>query len=189
MNNRLASSLCALLLLSLPLAAGCKARPRSPEAAPPPSVEMKTEEVREPEAARPWQEPKPAEEPIRSTPSAEADDFNRQKVLKTIYFDFDRYTIKDESKDTLRQNAQWIKDHAQFHVVVEGHCDERDTQEYNLALGERRASATRQYLVSLGVPANRLRTISYGEERPAADGHNESAWSRNRRAEFLIIKP
>jgi peptidoglycan-associated lipoprotein len=109
--------------------------------------------------------------------------------LKTIYFDFDRYNIKDEYKDTLRQNAQWIKDHGEFNVVIEGHCDERGTNEYNLALGDRRASSTKEYLTALGVPGRRLRTIAYGEERPAVNGHDESAWSRNRRAQFLIVKP
>jgi peptidoglycan-associated lipoprotein len=149
---------------------------------------MKEEEVREPEAAQPWQEAKPAEEPIRAKPSEDADTFNRQGVLKTIYFDFDQYNIKDEFRETLRQNAQWMKDHPGFSVVLEGHCDERGTGEYNLALGDRRAGSTKQYLTSLGVSGSRLRTISYGEERPAIDGHGESAWSKNRRAQFLIIK-
>jgi len=190
MSNRITSSLCALLVfVALPFAASCKAKPRQPETPPPPAVEMKSEEVKPAPADKPWQEPAPAVEPIRSKPSAEADDYNRQGVLKTIYFEFDRSQIQDEYKDALRQNAEWIKDHPEFNVVVEGHCDERDTNEYNLALGERRASSTKQYLTSLGVPASRLRTISYGEERPAVDGHSESAWSKNRRAQFLIIKP
>jgi peptidoglycan-associated lipoprotein len=189
MRTRIALALCALALLFLPLVAACKAKPREPEPAAPPSVEMKEEEVREPEQARPFQEARPAEEPIRARPSAEADDYNRQGVLKTIYFDFDQYNIKDEFKQTLRQNADWIRDHPEFNVVIEGHCDERGTNEYNLALGDRRAGSTRQYLTSLGVPANRLRTITYGEERPAVNGHDESAWSRNRRAQFLIVKP
>ena len=188
MSRRIAPILYAAAVLTLPIFVSCKARPKSPEAAPPPAVEMKTEEVREPESAKPWQEPKPAEEPIRARPSEDADSFNRQGVLKTIYFDFDRYSIRDEFKEALRQNTQWIKDHPGFNVVVEGHCDERGTGEYNLALGDRRASTTKQYLASLGVSSSRLRTLSYGEERPAVDGHDESAWSRNRRANFLIVK-
>ncbi len=189
MKKLLISTLCALSVLALPFIASCKAKPKSPEAAPAPAVEMKTEEVKQPEAAKPWQEPKPAAEPIVAKPSPEADDYNRQGVLKTIYFDFDRYNIKDEYKDALRQNAQWIKDHSEFNVVIEGHCDERGTNEYNLALGDRRAGSTKEYLTALGVSGRRLRTISYGEERPAVNGHDESAWSRNRRAQFLIVKP
>jgi peptidoglycan-associated lipoprotein len=175
------------LLVALPMLVSCKAKPSAPEPAPPPSVEMETEDVPEPRPApTPRREPEPTAETIR--PSVSANDYNRQKVLKTIYFDFDRANIKDEYKATLQQNARWLKEHAEFDVVLEGHCDERGTNEYNLSLGDRRATSTRQYLSSLGVQARRLRTISYGEERPAVQGHSESAWSKNRRAEFRVVE-
>ncbi|MEE9219163.1 MAG: peptidoglycan-associated lipoprotein Pal [Acidobacteriota bacterium] len=178
----------ALLLLAIPFAFSCKARPSAPEAAPPPSVEMETEDVSEPS---PPPAPRPERKPEVETisPALDAEDYNRQGVLQTIYFDFDRSNIKDEFKSQLRNNARWLKDHPEFQVIIEGHCDERGTNEYNLALGDRRAASTKQYLISLGVPSRQTRTIAYGEERPVDRGHNESAWSKNRRAAFRIVKP
>ena len=104
--------------------------------------------------------------------------------LKTVYFPLDSYSLDDASRTVLDANARLLRDHADFSVRIEGHCDERGTVEYNMSLGEKRADAVRDYLVAAGVPASRLATISYGKERPVADGHDESAWSKNRRAEF-----
>jgi peptidoglycan-associated lipoprotein len=105
--------------------------------------------------------------------------------LETVYFDFDRYNIRSDAKNSLRGNAQAINgNQAWGRVVIEGHCDERGSEEYNLALGEQRANAVRQYLVDLGVPGTRLRTVSFGEAKPAVVGHDESAWKYNRRSEF-----
>ncbi|MDX1649664.1 MAG: peptidoglycan-associated lipoprotein Pal [Myxococcota bacterium] len=113
----------------------------------------------------------------------------RVAELETIYFDFDRAVIRDDQKPTLRQNAQAIKNHADWRqVVIEGHCDERGSEEYNLALGERRANTTKRYLVDTGVSAARLDTVSFGESRPAVQGHDESAWKWNRRAEFRVVR-
>jgi peptidoglycan-associated lipoprotein len=103
--------------------------------------------------------------------------------LATVYFDFDKAEIKEVAKPKLRANAEQIKQSDKL-VTIEGHCDERGDEEYNLALGQRRANAVKKYLVNLGVPASRLRTVSYGEARPAVQGHSESAWRWNRRAEF-----
>lgn len=105
--------------------------------------------------------------------------------LKTIYFDFDRATIRDDMKAPLRANADKILEHAAWgEIIIEGHCDERGSEEYNFALGERRAATVKKYLVALGVPAERLETVSFGESQPAVQGHDESAWRYNRRAEF-----
>ena len=105
--------------------------------------------------------------------------------LQTIYFDYDRYAIRDDSRAALTSNATAIKGNAGWGTVtIEGHCDERGSEEYNLALGERRANAVRRYLVDLGVDGNRLRTVSFGEARPAVPGHDENAWRYNRRSEF-----
>lgn len=104
--------------------------------------------------------------------------------LEKVYFDFDKYEIGQAYRAPLEHNAASLKDHADAKVVVEGHCDERGTEEYNLALGERRAMAVKTFLVSLGVKEGQLYTISYGEERPAANGHDEKAWSQNRRVQF-----
>ena len=105
--------------------------------------------------------------------------------LETVYFDYDRAEIRSDARSGLKSNAAAIQGNTSWGVVtVEGHCDERGSEEYNLALGDRRASAVRRYLVDLGVPSGRLRTVSFGEAKPAVQGHNESAWRYNRRSEF-----
>ena len=112
--------------------------------------------------------------------------FERIPELKTVYFDFDKYNIKPEFRDTLNENASWLMNHPKALLRIQGHCDERGTFDYNTALGERRANSIRNYLVSLGINSTRIETISYGEERPTCAQRNESCWSRNRRAEFLV---
>lgn len=116
-------------------------------------------------------------------------EMNRQEYLKTVYFDFDKYFIRDDMKPNLQRNADWMLKFPSVIVSVEGHCDERGTIEYNMALGERRAKAARDYLVSLGVPSIRLQTISYGKSKPLVkDAAAEDEHANNRRAEFVIIK-
>lgn len=105
--------------------------------------------------------------------------------LRTIRFDFDSSEISSEARDLLQNNAEYMKKHANAKVVIEGNCDERGTNAYNLALGERRAGAAKKYLVNMGVSAKRLKTKSFGEERPVDLGHSEEAWRKNRRAEFV----
>ena len=107
-------------------------------------------------------------------------------ALKEVYFDFDKYDIRAEDAKTLDANAAWLKSNADNLVLIEGHCDERGTNEYNLGLGERRAKATMNYLVSQGVQSTRISLVSYGEERPICMEHNESCWAQNRRAAFLV---
>ncbi len=102
--------------------------------------------------------------------------------MSTAYFDFDSFQVNEQAKEALRQNAEWLKSHPGSKVRIEGHCDERGTTEYNLALGEKRANAAKRYLVSLGIKRGRISTISYGKERPADPGHSEEAWAKNRRA-------
>jgi peptidoglycan-associated lipoprotein len=106
--------------------------------------------------------------------------------LKDIHFDFDKYDIRPGDAKTLDSNAGWLKSNPNHLVLIEGHCDERGTNEYNLALGERRAKSTMNYLVSQGVQASRITIISYGEERPLCTEHNEECWAKNRRAHFLV---
>ena len=105
--------------------------------------------------------------------------------LQTVYFDFDSYEIRPDARPMLRGNAEAISAISGV-VTIEGHTDERGSEEYNLALGERRATAAKRYLVDLGVPSSRLRTVSFGEDRPAVAGHTESAWRYNRRADFVM---
>ncbi len=104
--------------------------------------------------------------------------------FQTVYFEYDSADIREDARSALRQNADKLNAGNLGAVTVEGHCDERGSTEYNLALGERRANAVKRYLVDLGVPGNNLRTVSFGEERPAVQGHDESAWRYNRRADF-----
>jgi peptidoglycan-associated lipoprotein len=108
--------------------------------------------------------------------------------IQDIFFDYDKSEIRPDSREKLDKAAGWMKQHPEAEFLLEGHCDERGTREYNLALGDRRANATRDYLVSLGVDAAKLTTISYGKERPFVEGHDESAWSKNRRTHFVQTK-
>jgi peptidoglycan-associated lipoprotein len=105
-----------------------------------------------------------------------------------IYFDFDKSTLKPPARENLTKKAKWLQSNPQFSVQIEGHCDEQGSNDYNLALGERRASVTAKFLTGLGISESRISTISYGEERPAVRGHDEEAWAKNRRAEFRVIK-
>jgi peptidoglycan-associated lipoprotein len=123
---------------------------------------------------------------VREVTAADVEALNRQGVLATVYFPFDSYDLDDQTRMVLQQNGDWLLDNTQYNIRIEGHCDERGTIEYNLALGERRASAVRDYLVSLGVDAFRIRIVSYGEEDPADPGHDDAAWARNRRGVFVI---
>jgi peptidoglycan-associated lipoprotein len=107
-------------------------------------------------------------------------------MLKDIHFNFDKYDIRPEDAAILKENAALLKRFSNVKVQIEGHCDERGTVEYNLALGERRANKTKDYLVSLGISTDRISTISYGKERPLDPGHNEEAWTKNRRAHTII---
>lgn len=108
--------------------------------------------------------------------------------MKDVYFDFDRYDLSTDARTILRANADWLKNNQTARVEIEGHCDERGTSEYNLALGAKRAQAVREYLVTLGVAGNRLSTISYGEEIPVCKEATESCWRQNRRARFVILQ-
>ena len=107
-------------------------------------------------------------------------------LLKDIHFDFDKYDIRPEDVTILRENAALLKKYPNVKVQIEGHCDERGTIEYNLALGERRATSTKNYLVSLGISADRISTITFGKEKPLDPGHHEEAWAKNRRAHTVI---
>jgi len=113
------------------------------------------------------------------TPGSVAD--FRQNVGDRVYFDTDQSVIREDGRATLARQAEWLKKYTNYAITIEGHCDERGTREYNLALGERRATAVRQYLVAQGIPAQRVSTISYGKERPEVVGSDEGAWARNRR--------
>ncbi len=111
----------------------------------------------------------------------------RERFLnENIHFDFDKSRLLNEAKQLLRRKARWLKENSGVTVVIQGHCDERGTSEYNMALGDRRARSAKSYLVDLGIGRHRLTTISYGEERPLDAGHDQEAWAKNRRAQFVL---
>ena len=147
------------------------AEPEAQAEPAPPKVE-----TYEPPAQAPAEEPKPV---IMGTPDFDV------TMMTDIFFAYDRFDLTQESRDRLASNAKLVKAW-KAKIIIEGHCDERGTNEYNLGLGERRANAVKDYLVSLGVPAENVKTISYGEERPFVRGHSEDAWKYNRRAHFAL---
>jgi len=128
-------------------------------------------------------EPPPASTTV--TPGSIAD--FRQNVGDRVYFDTDMSNIREDGRATLAKQAEWLKKYTNYPILIEGKCDERGTREYNLALGERRANAAKNYLVSLGVSADRISTVSYGKERPVALGSDEASWAKNRRAVTVTI--
>lgn len=107
--------------------------------------------------------------------------------MDIVYYGYDSFTLSSEARDSLKKNADWMKANPNARIQIEGHCDERGTVEYNMALGDRRANSAKAYLERLGVEGSRIETLSYGKERPADLGHSESAWARNRRAVFVLL--
>ena len=168
--NRLAIALTAASALALSACAK-----KAPEELPPPPQQV--------EAPTPSQ-PLPPSGPVPGTQSHFA---QAMAGRDTIYFDTDRYNIDAEDQAALAQQAQYLQQYPNVRATIEGHADERGTREYNIALGERRASAAKNYLVSLGIPDARLSVVSYGKERPVALGSNEQAWARNRRAVTVLL--
>lgn len=134
------------------------------------------------------QEPKREEAQIPQTQRTEDLIKRLQSEIGDIYFDFDRYEIRPDAVPTLKKVAQILQRHPQLRLIIEGHCDERGTNEYNFALGQRRANSAKQYLVSLGVASTRIDIVSYGEEKPLCTEQNEACWQRNRRAHFVFIE-
>ncbi|MBZ0154650.1 MAG: peptidoglycan-associated lipoprotein Pal [Alphaproteobacteria bacterium] len=109
-------------------------------------------------------------------------------TIQDVYFDYDKYDIKDDAQPVLKDLAAFLSKNKNTKVVVEGHCDDRGTDEYNLALGDKRANAAKEYLVSLGIPSNRIETVSYGEEKPVCKESTEECWAKNRRAHFVLAE-
>jgi peptidoglycan-associated lipoprotein len=171
------------------IACGKKTPPVARPAPPPPASAGGTAPSRPPAPPEPVREPSIVPpEPVRddAISSASLDDLNKNSPLKPVYFELDSSDLTAANQKTLDEDAALLKRYTSWTVTVEGHCDERGTAEYNLALGERRAIAARAYLISLGIAADRLRTVSYGKEFPFDPGHDESAFAKNRRAHFVI---
>lgn len=178
------TSVAAVLLIAVGMLSACSSQE------PPATEPVAVAPVQQPVQQAPPQEVPEAEDWDTNPPTSDVltlDDINRQGILKAVYFDYDKADVRPDQRATLQANAQFLRENDHVRVLVAGHCDERGTREYNMALGERRAAAIMQYLVSLGVPGERFEIISYGEEQPAVPGSSESAWSQNRRAEFQAI--
>ncbi|HUE90415.1 MAG TPA: peptidoglycan-associated lipoprotein Pal [Vicinamibacterales bacterium] len=176
----------AMLIVTIAAGACAKKVPPVAKPAPPGTVGA---------TAPPPGPPEPVSEPTVVPPmpipedaigAKSLDDLNRDSPLKPVFFPLDSSEIGSEGQATLQENASVLKQYATWQITIEGHCDERGSAEYNLALGERRALAARDYLVSLGIPATRVRTVSYGKEFPFDPGQTEEAFSKNRRAHFVI---
>ena len=160
-----------LIVLTAALAMSACSKKR-PEDLPPPPGEMQTQA---------------ADRSTSILPGSQADFLQQMAGQDTIYFDTDRFNVDNIDAAALQSQAQWLMRYPNKRATVEGHADERGTREYNIALGERRANAAKNYLVSLGIDASRLTTVSYGKERPKALGSNEEAWAQNRRAVTITI--
>lgn len=179
-----------VLVLCLGLAAGCATQKGATEDVSA-STEVVPEETMTTEAPtnKDLADGTVKESPVE-TASLEDTDLARLaeevRKLYTVHFDFDKYNIRSEDAELLKRNAKWLRANTGARIRIEGHADERGETEYNLALGDKRARSVKDFLISLGVDGSRLKIISYGEERPAIQGHNESAWSKNRRAEFRL---
>lgn len=175
-----------LILSCLVLSAGCRGRKQQP---PKTAADLPVTST----APVPGPSPVPASEPSMASPAPAPDPLDgdldsvneylrRQGLLGDAFFDYDRAELSEEAREQLAKNARFLTENQRFALTLEGHCDERGTDEYNLALGERRAQSAKSYMVSLGVPASRLTTLSYGEERPVCGDTDESCLRQNRRA-------
>ncbi|MBN1272601.1 MAG: peptidoglycan-associated lipoprotein Pal [Candidatus Aminicenantes bacterium] len=164
----------------------CRKKVEDVPAPPPKPQEIEQPKVEKVEEVPPVKEPELTEEEIFMAKSLE--EINEEMPLNMIHFDFDKYFIREDAKPILQQNARWLKKFPTVKILIEGHCDERGTEEYNLALGEKRARSTYDYFISLGVGPNRMRTISYGKSQPIDLGHNEISWQKNRRSQFTIFE-
>jgi peptidoglycan-associated lipoprotein len=169
---------------------GACAKKQPPIAKPtPPPPGGTSSATKPPEPPTPVDEPRPVPpDPVAEDPIAGRDigDINKNSPFQPVFFKFDSSDVDGTAQQALNANAEILKKYPNWVVTIEGHADERGTAEYNLALGERRAMSARTYLVSLGIPADRLRTVSYGKEFPFDPGHDEAAWEKNRRAQFVL---
>ena len=198
MTKMLKAFICGLALTGIVLVPACKSKKTPPPvtapelttttSTPPPPIDttvkpnedfVKTDTV----AA----EPKVSVEAL----PADIDQLNRvvqdKGYIQDAFFAFDDSTLNQSAQAALQASASWLKQNGTYGILIEGHCDERGTEQYNLALGDRRANIAREYLATLGVDPSRIRTVSYGEERPFDPGHDESAWAKNRRAHLVLV--
>ena len=189
--RRQGKKLLVLVLLLTVAVAACKGKAKPPVARPMPPP-MSNPGANPP--IPPPGPPQPVNEPIPVPPmpaedtigTKSLDDLNRDSPLRPLFFELDSSDVSSDGQQVLQANAAVLKKYSTMQITIEGHCDERGTAEYNLALGERRALAAKNYLVSLGIAADKVKTVSYGKEFPFDAGHDDAAWLKNRRAHFVI---
>ena len=146
-------------------------------------------------AEEPVQEPRDfvqETKPVEETLPADIEKLNQyvqdRGYVRDAFFNYDESTLDGDAQAALTSTANWLRSNAGYNLLIEGHCDERGTEQYNLALGDRRANTAREFLMTLGIDGSRIRTVSYGEERPFDEGHDEGAWSKNRRAHLVLVR-
>lgn len=186
-----ASTMCALVFSTALVgwSAGCKSaapRQETPVASPP-AFESSAQPAEKVDESQGFKEATATADSLPSSASSRAELLNARGTLKPIHFDFDRSELRADAIQPLSANLAQIRKEAGLRVRIEGHCDERGTVEYNLALGDRRARTARDYLIAQGIQGDRLSPLSYGKERPVDPAHNEAAWARNRRDEFIFV--
>jgi len=169
-----------LLVGTLSFWSACKKKPPTTAAeSKPPEAPTTPREVQPP--------PRPTPAPMQGDIMSESlEAWNRAGYLKDAFFDYDKADLRDDARAALSTDAEWLKRYSSAQILIEGHCDERGTSEYNLALGDRRANAVREYLASLGIDGGRIKTVSYGKERPFCNESSESCWQQNRRGHFVF---
>ncbi|MBJ6752574.1 peptidoglycan-associated lipoprotein Pal [Geomonas anaerohicana] len=196
MRKNIAGCLVVLCMGAL-VAGGCakkdlvKPEEKAPSVtAPAPETAKPAQETTTPKAPvteqTPVREPVVAQEPVREAPKTGTGDLQGQ--LQKIYFNFDSSDLSEDSRNVLTRNAEYLSKQPSLKIRIEGNCDERGSDDYNMALGERRAKAAKDYLVNLGISSERISILSYGEEKPVDPGHDEAAWAKNRRDEFVVVK-
>jgi peptidoglycan-associated lipoprotein len=171
-----------LTVAAAALAVACSPKPKPEPPQPPAATPTPTVVTLEPTPApTPKPAPRTQDEDIKAMSLVTVSSY-----LKPAFFEYDKADLRADARDVLAVNATWLKAHPSVLFTIEGHCDERGTAQYNLALGDRRANAAKEYLVSLGIDAGRVKTVSYGKERPFATQHDEDSWAKNRRAHFVV---
>ncbi len=181
-NRTLVVLLAFLMVGALSFTSACKKKPPTTTEGAKPSEAPTTPA---PTEVSPPSRPAPA--PVESSPlDASLEQMNQKGYLKDAFFDYDKSDLRDDARSALAGDADWLKKYTSTQVLIEGHCDERGTSEYNMALGDRRANAAKEYLASLGIDTGRVKTVSYGKERPFCSESNETCWQENRRAHFVF---
>jgi peptidoglycan-associated lipoprotein len=188
MKSRRVSAVLVTIALMVGIGACAKKKPPVAKPIPPPPATSDTTTGPPPKPPEPVRETPMPPEPLASDSltTSDIDLINKNSPFQPVFYEFDSAEVDGEAQKVLNTNAEILRKYPTWVITIEGHADERGTAEYNLALGERRASAARTYLLSLGIPGDRLKTVSYGKEFPFDPGHDEAAWAKNRRAHFVV---